>query len=270
MNDPFNVDVTYQTFRSDLQTLFKLVITQNKPCSEGDIRAASAILRRWLIEGLLGRMCNTLGVTPTVWVLDNNEVVEAIGTDFAIVFFLTGGVMFDGKPVMCLYESTAEAGPMPKLPIQGGLNQYEVSLAEMLAQKRVFHNGHFFSCADIIIFTANKLGGVHLNFRRDEKLERLEAASNYMSFGGPIEKVTGEPLGELYLDLEPNGTEILSGFHIEIIAASAALLSIHLDGEPLVKITQKPSFRGRIRRVLGMPKKLKVTLHDMKDGGRAL
>jgi hypothetical protein len=266
MNDPFDAEVTYQLFRSDLHTLFKLVVTHNQPCSEGDIRAASAILRRWLIEGLLGRMCNALGIKPTFWLLDNHEVIEAINRDPTIVFFLTGGVMFDGRPVMCLYESTADAGPLPKLPIQGGLGQHEVSLADMLAQKRISHNGNFFSCAEIITFTANKLGGVHLNFRRDQKLERLEAASNYMSFGGPIEKVSGKPLGELYFDLEPNGTEVLSGFHIEIIAAAASLLSVHFDGEQLVQITQKQSFRNRIRQALRVPPRLKAKMYDMKNG----
>ncbi len=263
MTDGFDPDVAYRLLRADLGALFKLVFTRNKPCDEADIRVASTILRRWLVEGLLGRMANALGVVPTLRAMDNSHVLAAIKDDETIRYFLTGGVMFDGKPVMCIYESTASATEIPRLPIQGGLAQIVFSPAELLRQKRMFHAGTFFSCEDIIKFTANKLGGVHLDFRRDKNYEKLEAASNFMSFGGPLEKMDRQPPGELYFDFEPNGKEILSGTHIEIIAAAASLLSIELNGIALIETAQKPSFRERIKGVLRISTHFRTNLHEI-------
>jgi hypothetical protein len=263
VTDSFDPHAAYSLLRADLVTLFKLVITHNKPCDEGDIRAASVILRRWLVEGLLGRMANALGVVPTLWVMDNDHVLEAIKADETIRYFLTGGVKFDGKPVMCIYESSAEPSEFPRLPIQGGLAQVAMSPSEMLRQKRIFYPDTFFSCEDIIKFTANKLGGVHLDFRRDAHFDKLESASNFMSFGGPLEKMGKPPPGGLYFDFEPNGKEILSGTHIEIIAAAASLLSVEFNGNALLEITQKPSFRGRVKKALRMPPRFRANLYEV-------
>lgn len=261
--DQFDIQATYRLLRADLNTLFKLVITHEKPCAEGDIRAASAILRRWFVEGLLGRLANALGAVPKVWAMDNRDVWCAIERDETIRYFLTGGVMFDGRPVMCIYESTAESTNVPRLPIQGGLDQIELSPSDLLKQKRIYHLGTFFSCEDIIKFTANKLGGVHLDFRRDDHFSKLEAASNFMSFGGPLDKVEGPPPGELYFDLEPNGREILIGTHIEIIAAAASLLSCEFNGVALVEFCQKPTFRGRIKKAFKMPAQFQPKLYGL-------
>lgn len=261
--DKFDIQQTYRLLRADLHTLFKLVITHKKPCAEGDILAASAILRRWFIEGLLGRLANALGVVPRLWAMNNQHVLDAIMADATIRYFLTGGVMFDGRPVMCIYESTADATEVPRLPIQRGLDQIEFSPSDLLRQKRIYHLGTFFSCEDIIKFTANKLGGVHLDFRRDDHFSKLEAASNFMTFGGPLDKIDGPPPGELYFDFEPNGREILIGTHIEIIAAAASFLSLEFDGVPLVEISQKPTFRGQIAKAFKMPPRFQAKLHDL-------
>jgi len=62
----------------DLRTLVKLVITFRKPLTEADIRLASVILRKWLIDGMLGRLCHSIEARPTFSVLDNAAVVDAL------------------------------------------------------------------------------------------------------------------------------------------------------------------------------------------------
>ena len=56
----------YRLLESDLTALFKLVFAHRKPIAEGDIRLASVILRKWLIDGLLGRLCHAAKVEATI------------------------------------------------------------------------------------------------------------------------------------------------------------------------------------------------------------
>jgi hypothetical protein len=57
----------------------------------------------------------------------------------------------------------------------------------------------------------------------------------------------GQPPSELYLALESKGSEILSGLHIEIIAAAASFVHLHLDGEPVVLWNESKSLWQRMR-----------------------
>src|SRR5438309_11964424 len=105
------LDEIYRNLHTDLNTLFKLVFTFRKPISEGDVRLASVILRKWLVGGLLGEFCNAARITPTFYILDNSEALRALKSQPTIDFFLTGGVKFDGTPVFGTYHSS--------LPFQG-------------------------------------------------------------------------------------------------------------------------------------------------------
>src|SRR5262249_32001821 len=68
----------HRMLKSDLDTLFRLVFTYRKPVSEGDIRLASVILRKWLVEGQLGQFCNAARAKATFWALDNEQVCKAL------------------------------------------------------------------------------------------------------------------------------------------------------------------------------------------------
>ncbi len=81
-----------------------------------------------------------------------------------------------------------------------------MKLGEFARQKRVYHKGNWFTCDEIVKFIANKTGGAHLDFNRDDKHRQLEVASNYMTYGGPLNRIGALPPGPLYLELEPNGT----------------------------------------------------------------
>lgn len=230
---------------SDLKSLFKLTFSHRSPLTEGDIRLASAILRRWICEGLLGKLCNDHKVLPTFPVFDTSKVFAAINADASITYFLTGGIRFDGRPVMGIYNSSKEASQEPLLPIDK-MKQITLKLGKFSKQKRVFFEGTSFSCEEVILFMANKLGGVHFDQKKDDRQQKLERASNYMTFGGPLEKMPGKPKGELYLALEPEGREFLSGLHIEIVAAATSLLQIQINGEPLIELITKKTIWSRI------------------------
>jgi hypothetical protein len=119
------------------------------------------------------------------------------------------------------------SGPPPEsgwlLPIDK-LADAMLPLHQFKSQPRMHFKGTNFSCEEIIKYTANKLGGVHIDFRRKE-------------------------LSELYLVLEPRGSEILSGAHREVIAAAASLIQVHLNGQPVMDVRIKKSFWSRFRRL---------------------
>jgi hypothetical protein len=256
------IDESFRLLISDLETLFKQTFTHKSPVLDGDIRAASVILRKWVCEELITKLCKELGVVPSVPILDNQKVIEAISKQASVTYFLTGGVRFAGRPVMGIYNSTALAMSAPLLPINQ-MPQKMVKFGKFARQKRVFFEGNYFTCKDIILFTANKLGGVHLDFTRTNRQEVMERAANYMTFGGPLNKIDRKPPGELYFQLEPEGREVLSGFHIEIVAAAASLVSLHIDGKPLIKLETN---RGVISRLLEpFRRRPETILHDFKE-----
>ena len=253
---------------SDLSTLFRLTFT-NGPVAEGDVRIAAVILRKWLCDGLIGQLCHRLGHTPTFPVLDNSSILQALTQQPSISYLLTGGVKFDGQPVMAFYNSSAPASEAPLIPLEG-LDYILVATSKMLGQQRVFHDGNRFTCEEIIRFTANKLGGAHLDFDRPGRFDAMQRAAEFMTFGGPLDKVRGKPPGELYLELEPKGRAILSGFHIEIVAAASSFIQLRLNGEQLIDFggVLRPTFMGRIRKLIGLRRrKLRQRLHDFSVDG---
>lgn len=87
--------------------------------------------------------------------------------------------------------------------------------------------------AEVLRFACNKLGGAHLDDRRDDRQALLENASQYVTFGGPQEKLRGGRPGTIHLPLEPQGTEVISGVMVVVIAAAAMLVNIRFDGVPV-------------------------------------
>ena len=97
-----------------------------------------------------------------------------------------------------------------------------------------------------------RISGAHFDTKRDSDLEKLDRASRYVKYGGPHPGPDWEPDSEIYMVLEPSSNEILSGLHIEIIAAATSF--IKFGGTPIMKLTTKTSLRTRLRRLLGRDK----------------
>ncbi|ABD88649.1 hypothetical protein [Rhodopseudomonas palustris] len=251
LNKEEEVREVYRQLESDLATLFKLVFSFRKPVTEGDIRIASVILRKWLTDGLLGKLCNAAGVKATVQVLDNSIPLAALAEHPAINYFLTAGVRFNGVPICGIYNSGDPFAGGPQIPVDQ-MHEREMRISEFLAQKRLYFDGSLFSCADIIKFTANKLGGAHFDMQRTPNYEKIDQASNYMKYGGPLPSAEWDPGSEIYMVLEPTSNEVLSGLHIEIVAAATTFIQIKFDGIPIMKLATKVSLRTRARRLLGL------------------
>ena len=253
------VAIAYEQLQGDLETLHRLVFTHNTPVRDSDIRASVNILRRWLCDRQLSSLCNKLGVKPSFHVEDNAAQVAAVDADDSITYFLTGGVKFDGRPIWRIYDSTNSPGPAPLVPMTPP--QYEwVKFSRFVDQKRIYFEGDWITYEEIITFTANKLGGVHLDFRRNDRQRMLERASSYMTYGGHPDRIVTGTLGEVHLALEPNGTEVLSGFHFEVIAAATTLMQVRLDDQPLLQFTVKKSPASWLREKLGIRRRPKHQL----------
>jgi hypothetical protein len=199
------LDEVYRSLEADLNALFKLVFTYRKPIAEADVRIASVILRKWLVGGLLGEFCHAAEVTPTFFVADNAEALLELSNQPTINFFLTGGVKFNGKSVFGSHHSSLPFQGKSLLPIDK-MSEREVGLSEFLRQRRLFFEGEYFTCEDIVRYTANKLGA-HLDFSRKGKFAVLEKASNFMKFGGPEPNAISMLNCDIYLTLEPKGAE---------------------------------------------------------------
>jgi len=236
---------------SDLETLLKLIVTHRRPVDEGSVRAASAILRRWLIEGLMGKLCRALRVRASFPVLDNGEVIRALPFVSDVAYFMTGGVRFNGAEVSGNYVSELPYTGKPRLPVER-MHYRFMKLGEFTSQKRLFHAGNYFSCEEIIKFVANKLGGVHLDESRKGLYEKMEEAARAFTFGGPKSNIKRGTPGAEHLVIEPDAVEVLHGFHVEIIAAGASLLCVHLDGIRLMPLKIERRFLSRIDDYLGI------------------
>ncbi|EKF40101.1 hypothetical protein NA8A_22411 [Nitratireductor indicus C115] len=195
---------------------------------------------------MIGQLCNEAGVELAFPVLENAQVWAALPNTPEVNYFLSGGVKFKGSPFMGFYNSTMPAAQGPTLPIDQFSESF-LPFGKFKREKRIWFEGEAFSREEIILFVANKLGGVHYDGRRDLRQEKLERASRFMTFGGPIDH---EPPGQVHLAVEPKATEILSGLHVEIISAAASFINLHIDGAPLVSFTVKRTIFESIARLL--------------------
>lgn len=264
---PFShqTQIAYEQLLGDLETLHGLVVTHQKPVRESDIRAAVNILRRWLCESELTRLANELGVKTSFEVERNADHVAAVQADASITYYLTGGVRFDGVPISRVYDSTKPAGPAPLVPMCPPTFE-RVRFKEFVDQKRIYFEGEWITCREIVTFTANKLGGVHLDFRRNDRQLLLARASAHLTFGGPPQTARSGTPGEVHLVVEQNGVEVLSGFHVEVIAAATTLMQVHFDGEPLMPLRAHRSLSSRLKELLGLQRKPKARMYEFKDG----
>jgi hypothetical protein len=231
-------------FESDTRSLYDLVFTDG-PVAEGDVRLAAVVLRKWLVDGLLGQLSRSMSAVPTLPAIDNTVCLDELPKQPSVNYFVTGGVKFAGKPIFGIYNSSLPPEDKPLIPADQMTSRF-FRLGEFMSQRRIFFEGAYFTTEEIIKFTANKLGGAHYDLNRPGALAHLERASRFMMFGGPLQ-AGDEPPCALYLVLESKGSEILSGLHIEIIAAATSLLHLHLNGQQVVMFDTSRSIRQRLR-----------------------
>ena len=237
--------------QNDLQTLFRLVVRQDEPLDEGSVRACTPILRRWLIEGLLHKLCRGLEAKAKLPALNNEQVLSSLMAAPEVSYFLTGGVKFNGSTVAGVYVSDKPYSGRPPIPINT-MHFEMMRVKDFIQQKRLYYRGEFFSCGEIIKFVANKLGGVHHDDTRDPRQVLMAQAAEAVTFGGPTEYPMSRKFGQTHLVVEPKAIEPLNGLHVEVIAAAASLLCVEFNGQPLLQFEVKRDLRSRISDFLGI------------------
>ncbi len=212
-------------------TFIRRNLYRSEPIGTSEIAQSSVILRKWLNEGLLGRLARHSGFEPSFPAIDNHMVVDAVNAGVKINFFLTGGVKFSGRPISGVYDSDEPYQGKPMLPVLE-MNRRLMKTGEFLKQPRIFHNKRWFRTSEIISFVANKLGGAHFDRDRDAATEN---AATYASFGGE-EPIMFSKEQNIHLVLEPQGNCTLSAFHVEVLAAASSFMFVHFNGQQLAQM----------------------------------
>lgn len=233
----------------DIETLVTLIFPYRRAVSESHIRLTSGILRRWLVDGDLQKILPPLRQSA-LFSVEGNSLAKAYGDHTnAFRYYLTGGVMANGHAIRHIYDSPLDPGCIDRSFINEG--RIRLPLKKFLAQPRLFYFGNWFNTGQILRFVANKLGGNHIDFDRAGEWERLDAANEFMRYGGP--NLEGPPDGcEVYLILEPQSDEIIGGVHLEVIAA-AAFVQMEIDGVKLCTLQTELSLLGRLRGLFRSP-----------------
>jgi len=236
------VESVRRQFEEDLAALDSL-LRRPDPLPPSHVRiTASAVLRKWFLDGHLNRLGKSLGVKFSFPVLDTSSIVDAIAGDRSIRFFLAGGVLMNGLPIRGYYVSDVPYDGQVRLPINS-MKMIDVRSSHFLKSHRIYHEGCWFDTADIMRFAANKAGGVHLDFRREQDWQhRIEAASEYFVLGNPdklqdrkvqiIEPYS--PQNQILLLLPKEVGHLWTCLDVELLAAAQSLINIRCNDEPLV------------------------------------
>jgi hypothetical protein len=235
---------------ADIRALVPLIFPYRKPISEAHIRMAAAIMRRWLVDGDLKTLLSPLRQTALFSVQGNAQVKTYADRSSAFRYYLTAGIMANGRPIRHIYESEFPPDKIDQSLLSEGC--VRLPLKKFLAQPRLFYQGRWFNTEQILRFVANKLGGNHLDFDRTGEWERLDAANAFMRYGGP--DLATAPVGsELYLILEPDSDEVIGGVHLEVIAAAAAFVQMEIGGVQLCNLSSEKGLLGWLRQKFRSP-----------------
>jgi hypothetical protein len=232
-----------QQLSEDLNALSRFLVS-SEPLHPSHVRITAApVLRKWFIEGLINRLSSHANVEYTFNSLCTEDIVSVIESNPAIQFFLTGGIMMDGLPVQGYYvsDNPPPIDGSPEIPIKK--MRYKLfKPSKLLKSKRLFFKGSWFNFRDIIVFCANKYGGVHFDINRSKAWEKkIEEASQYFVAGNPnglkkrqiIEPYTDE--NRILLVLPREKGNIWNCVDIELLAAAQALTNIYVNGEPVAE-----------------------------------
>lgn len=223
----------------DLATMADLLISKG-PLPTRHVRSvAPAIVRKWLIDGNLNLLAKELSVTFELPTFDTSQVFSALQSAPHIKFFMAGGIPIGGVPIRWIYASSQPYSGEPDFPFDAPLTR--LSPGKFLNTKRVFFEGQAFSTEQILLFVANKYGGIHFDEQRDKPWqEPLERAANYMTFGNPNNESEqrfielGEPGGPCMFVIPNEKGNLWSCLEIELLCAAQSLLNVHCNGQRLI------------------------------------
>lgn len=230
-----------QGFEEDAAALAEFLICPG-PLRPSHVRvSASAVVRRWLLDGQLNRLSQELDGALTLPTVDTSSAVAEIAANPSVQFFMAGGVILDGEVLRGLYVSDAPYEGCP--PISGaGLGTSLLQPSRYLRSRRVFHKGQWFTAEQVIRFVANKHGGVHFDMTREYEWQcSLENAARFFVVGNPErlkerQIIEGRsPEHTILLVLPREVGFVWSCLEIELLSAAQSLVNVNLDGEPLLE-----------------------------------
>lgn len=227
----------------DLATLLELLVCPG-PLPPRHVRSVgSAIVRKWLLEGVLNKLAHEIGVRFELPAYDTSAVFSALPQVPEVNFYLAGGINLGGITVRSMYASSASFSGAPPIPVETEITMY--TPGKFLGSKRIFFEGHSFSAEQVITLVANKHGGVHFDPSREKPWqEHLERAAGYMTFGNPNNEKDprvvdlGEPGGPCLIVIPNEVGNEWSCLEIEMLSAAQALLNVHCNGVRLL-VTEK-------------------------------
>ena len=225
-------------FEQDLAVLLE-VLNAPSPLSPQKVRLVSApAIRRWLLDGHINLLARELGVRLELPAYDTLPVFDAISRGAPVNFYLAGGIQLGGVPIRSMYCSPLPYGGAPPIPVHTNVELY--TPGKYLSTKRLYFDGSAYTAEQILLFVANKAGGVHLDYERNPLQSKLEAAASYMTFGNPnnLSAATviehAEPGGPCTIVIPPERGNLWSALEIELLSAVQSLLSVHCNGTRLL------------------------------------
>jgi hypothetical protein len=135
-----------------------------------DLRHASAILRRWLVEGQLGRVANPRVGRLQLMAIDNNPVYRAERRG-GVAAFVSGGATIHG--VYLAAATMNEGGRAVNFVDYHPDTLIALTLKTFLTQRVIYSSGEWSTRQQVIKFVANADHGVHGHGAREDWEQRL-------------------------------------------------------------------------------------------------
>jgi hypothetical protein len=167
MSAPKNLELDVANYE-DLCHLAEL--GQKADRSNADLRRASHILRRLLLQGDLTRSTNPRNIKLTLSAPDNKALVRAAENKH-VMFWQSGGAdvfeVYFRAPMLTSGPNAADLGEWRSEEI------IELKLDSFLSQPVFYLEGVFATRKDVINYIANKAAGVHFDQNRKDAYEML-------------------------------------------------------------------------------------------------
>lgn len=231
---------------ADIRVLVPLAFPHNQPVSEAHVRLMAVTMRRWLVDGDLQKLLGPLRQSAHFDVQGNTQAQSYAASSGAFRYYLTAGVSANGRPISHIHECQLPVDAVDRRFVREGRTR--LTLKKFLAQPRLLHDGNWFNTGQILRFVANKLGGNHLDFDRSGEWARLQAANEFMRYGGPPLLQPPESC-EIYLILEPHSDEVIGGVHLEVIAAAASFVQMEIGGVQICTLKTETTLIGQLRKL---------------------
>ena len=194
-----------------------------------DLRHASAILRRWLVENQLGRVASPRVGRLQLMAIDNNPVYRAERKG-GIVAFVTGGASVHGV-YLTAGTMTRSGSPVDFVDYHPH-TLIALTLDTFLKQRVIYSNGEWFTRRQVIKYIANADHGVHGHGAREDWEQRLSEFKQEVSVslvegpdGQPMPSVgwrVGSPAGDMSpTDYDPSR---INGVLLELLSTISFLV----------------------------------------------